>query len=800
MKRILINATQQEELRVALVDGQHLYDLDIESAVYEKKKGNIYKGTIARIEASLEAAFVNYGAERHGFLPFKEISRAYFTQSMIEKMEQGERPTIENALKEGQEIIIQVEKEERGNKGAALTTFISMAGRYLVYMPNNPRAGGISRRIEGKERQELREAMRELSIPSGAGAIVRTAGVGKNSEELQWDLDYQHRIWESIEKAAAEKPAPFLIYQESDIIIRALRDYLRDDIGEILVDDDDTYRLAQQFMSQVMPQNLPKLKKFTGNAPIFTRFQVESQLESAFQREVKLPSGGSIVIDHTEALISIDINSARATKGSNIEETALNANLEAADEIARQLRLRDSGGLVVIDFIDMNASRNQRAVENRLRDALRLDRARVQVGKISRFGLLEMSRQRLRPSLGESSHTPCPRCNGQGTIRGTQSLSLSVLRLIQEEALKEGTAEITAQLPIAVATYLLNEKREEVAAIEKRMNIAIVLVPNHTLETPHYAIERSRKRTDQQDQEHRSSYDRVEERELPPEEDHSKAFEKVTWEKPAVREMMPNTPMPPRSSAPAQSKPQPKTEDTSFVRKLISGFSGLFSSSEPEKKEEKKPAGRHPSSRNRSSGNRNNRGGNRNRRGGNRNNSRSNSGNRNNRGQGGGQNRSSQNHQNRGRKPAADSTKPDNAQTQSAQKSVEKPVEKPTNKPAAKPVEKSATKPAPALEKKPAHKSENKSENRPATPPADQSANKPATPKPAASSTANKPAEKPTAAPTPAPAAEKKPEPAAPKPASKPTSTATPKPAETASFASAEKPQKSESGDVPKTD
>ncbi len=583
MKRILMNATQQEELRVALVDGQHLYDLDIESAAYEKKKGNIYKGKITRVEPSLEAAFVNYGCERHGFLPFKEISRNYFKEGAFEG---GGRPTIAAAVSEGQEVIVQIEKEERGNKGAALTTFVSMAGRYLVYMPNNPRAGGISRRIEGKDRQELRTAMRDMNIPKGSGAIVRTAGVGKSTEELQWDLDYQHQIWSSIEKAA-EKPAPFLIYRESDIVIRAIRDYLREDIGEILIDDEDTYYTAHEFMSRVMPHNLKKLKRYQDGSPIFTRFQIESQLESAFQREVRLPSGGSIVIDHTEALISIDINSARATKGSNIEETALNANLEAADEVARQLRLRDSGGLVVIDFIDMQASKNQRAVENRLRDALRYDRARVQVGKISRFGLLEMSRQRLRPSLGESAHNVCPRCSGQGTIRGTQSIALSVLRLIQEEALKEGTGQVTAQLPISVATYLLNEKRGAISEIETRCKVSVVLIPNHSLETPHYSIERSRENPKAQEQDQRPSYQRVEKQEQTPEEiiQETSAVER---DKPAVREIMPNAPVPQvekREPKPATTskKQEPVEESPSFIKKL---FTTLFGGSKEVKKQE----------------------------------------------------------------------------------------------------------------------------------------------------------------------------------------------------------------------
>ncbi|MCG7943841.1 MAG: ribonuclease E, partial [Candidatus Thiodiazotropha taylori] len=488
MKRMLINATQPEELRVAIVDGQKLFNLDIEIPGREQKKANIYKGRITRVEPSLEAAFVDYGAERHGFLPLKEISRSYFTNKARES---SGRVNIQEALKEGQEVIVQVEKEERGNKGAALTTFISLAGRYLVLMPNNPRAGGVSRRIEGQDRTELREAMSELTIPEDMGLIVRTAGVGKNSEELQWDLDYLIQLWNAIEHSA-EKPAPFLIYQESNVIIRSIRDYLRADIGEIVIDDGDVYSQAERFINQVMPQYSKKLRHYDDEVPLFSRYQIESQIESAFQREVSLPSGGAIVIDHTEALTSIDINSARATKGADIEETALNTNLEAADEIARQLRLRDLGGLFVIDFIDMTPSRNQREVENRLKDALKQDRARVQIGRISRFGLLEMSRQRLRPSLGEASELVCPRCKGHGTIRGVESLSLSVLRIIEEEAMKENTGRIMAQLPVDMATFLLNEKRQMIHDIEKRQSIEVVLIPNIHLETPNYQIDRIR--------------------------------------------------------------------------------------------------------------------------------------------------------------------------------------------------------------------------------------------------------------------------------------------------------------------
>ena len=488
MKRMLVNATQPEELRVAMVDGQRLYDLDIETPSREQKKGNIYKARITRIEPSLEAAFVDYGAERHGFLPFKEIARSYLDTSKAE----GGRISVKDALKEGQELIVQVEKEERGTKGAALTTFVSLAGRFLVLMPNNPRAGGVSRRIEGEERAQMREIMNALQYPSGMGVIVRTAGVGRSIEELQWDLDYLLHLWEAIQKAAESRPAPFLIYQESNLIIRALRDYLRADIGEVIIDNPEVYEQARQFMEQVMPQSLHKLKLYQDRIPLFSRFQIESQIETAYQREVPLPSGGSIVIDHTEALVSIDINSARATKGADIEETALQTNLEAAEEIARQLRIRDLGGLIVIDFIDMAAARNQREVENRLREALKMDRARVQVGRISRFGLLEMSRQRLRTSLGEFAHEVCPRCEGQGSIRSVESLALAVLRVLQEEAMKERTGRVIAHLPVPVATYLLNEKRRHLEQIEDQHGVRLTLVPTPALETPKYQIQRVR--------------------------------------------------------------------------------------------------------------------------------------------------------------------------------------------------------------------------------------------------------------------------------------------------------------------
>lgn len=489
MKRMLINATHPEEVRVALVDGQKLYDLDIEHRTREQKKANIYKGKITRVEPSLEAAFVDFGAERHGFLPLKEISRQYFTRDP--KDIQG-RINIKDVIREGQEVIIQVDKEERGNKGAALSTFISLAGRYLVLMPNNPRAGGISRRIEGDERQELKEAMSALKIPADMGVIVRTAGLGRTPEELQWDLDYLLKLWDSIEAASKDRPAPFLVYQESNVIIRAIRDYLRKDIGEVLIDSDETFAEANGFVTQVMNDFAHKIKLYKDETPLFSRYQIESQIETAFQREVKLPSGGSIVIDPTEALVSIDINSSRATKGADIEETALQTNLEAADEIARQLRLRDIGGLIVVDFIDMGPARNQREVENRMREALEADRARVQVGRISRFGLMELSRQRLRPSLGETSSIVCPRCNGQGHIRDVKSLALSILRLVEEEVMKERTGEIQAQVPVPVATYLLNEKRQALRDIEARYKVRVLVIPNQNLETPHFEVQRIR--------------------------------------------------------------------------------------------------------------------------------------------------------------------------------------------------------------------------------------------------------------------------------------------------------------------
>ena len=487
MKRMLINATQQEELRVALVDGQKLYDLDIESCAREQKKANIYKGKVTRVEPSLEAAFVDFGSERHGFLPAKEVARSLWARDPGPG-----RPGIKDLVREGQEFLVQVDKGERGNKGAALTTLISLAGRYLVLMPNNPRAGGISRRIEGEERAQLREVLTQLDIPSDMGVIVRTAGLGRSASELQWDLGYLLQVWDSIQKATATRSAPFLVYQESNIIIRAVRDCLRQDISEVLIDNPVVHEEALAFISQVMPQYKNRVKLYENDVPLFNHFQIESQIETAFQREVQLPSGGSLVIDPTEALVSIDINSARATRGSDIEETAHSTNLEAAEEIARQLRLRDIGGLVVIDFIDMSASKNQRDVENRMREALQMDRARIQLGRISRFGLLEMSRQRLRPSLEETSGVVCPRCSGQGSIRDTHSLSLAILRLVEEKALKDGTAVVHAQVPVAAATFLLNEKRSSISCIEKRTGTRVMIIPDPTMETPHFEVQRLR--------------------------------------------------------------------------------------------------------------------------------------------------------------------------------------------------------------------------------------------------------------------------------------------------------------------
>ncbi len=584
MKRILINAVQKEEVRVAMVDGQQLYDLDVEVPSREQKKSNVYKGKITRVEPSLEACFVDYGAERHGFLPFKEISRMYFTE---EAQKSSGRPDIRTAIKEGQEIVIQVEKEERGNKGAALTTFISLAGRYLVLMPNNPRAGGVSRRIEGEDRNLIREALSQLEVPNGMGLIVRTAGVGRNSEELQWDLDYLLQLWTAFEKAAAERPSPFLIYQESDVTTRALRDYFRNDIAEVLIDSKEVYDQAMDFVGQVMPNSVNKIKFYEDTVPLFNRFQVENQIESAYRREVTLPSGGAIVIDHTEALISIDINSARATKGSDIEETATNTNLEAADEIARQLRLRDLGGLVVIDFIDMMNNRNQRAVENRLNAAVQVDRARVQIGRISRFGLLEMSRQRLKPSLGESTQIVCPRCSGQGTIRTVESLSLSLVRIIEEEALKSGTARVDIQVPVDVATYILNEKRQVILDTEKQTGVHVLIVANPTLETPQYKVERVRN-SEHDENDETASYQRAEK-----DDKHHVELTKekaIQPEKAAVSSISPGRR--PTVKAPAEEKP---AANTGLFGKIVSIFTG----DKEEEKEEKKPAAKQSSGRSR---------------------------------------------------------------------------------------------------------------------------------------------------------------------------------------------------------
>lgn len=575
MKRMLINATQSEELRVALVDGQQLYDLDIESPGHEQKKANIYKGTITRVEPSLEAAFVDYGADRHGFLPLKEIAREYFPKGYSF---QG-RPNIKEVVKEGQEVIIQIDKEERGNKGAALTTFISLAGSYLVLMPNNPRAGGISRRIEGDERTELKAALSELDIPQGMGLIVRTAGVGKDPAELKWDLKVLQHHWAAIKEAAESAPAPFLIHQESNVIVRAIRDYLRRDVGEILIDHPRIYEQAKEHVSLVRPDFVERIKRYDAEVPLFTHFQIETQIESAFQREVRLPSGGSIVIDPTEALTSIDINSARATKGGDIEETALNTNLEAADEIARQLRLRDLGGLVVIDFIDMTPVRHQREVEKRMQDAVHHDRARVQLGRISRFGLMEMSRQRLRPSLEESAAHLCPRCHGQGTIRGTESLALSILRLMEEEAIKENTSQIEAIVPVDVAAFLLNEKRKAIRITEERHNVEVYVIPDPNMTTPDYRVVRHRK----DDQISESSYKLLEQEEAKLYE--PRKLERAAPPQPALKGFSS-----PKKVAPVEveTKPAPaKPAEPGLFAKIAAAISSLFSSNEEPKVEPK---------------------------------------------------------------------------------------------------------------------------------------------------------------------------------------------------------------------
>jgi ribonuclease E len=553
-----------------MVDGQRLYDLDIENRTREQKKSNIYKGKVTRVEPSLEAAFIDYGMERHGFLPLKEISREYFKKGAGN----GGKVRVQDALKEGQEVIVQVEKEERSNKGAALTTFISLAGRYLVLMPNNPRAGGISRRIEGEERADLREAMRGLDIPEGMGAIVRTAGIGRATEELQWDFNYLLQLWNTITDESKKARAPHFLFQESNVIVRAIRDYLRQDVGEVIVDSEEAYNLAAAFIGTVMPDFTSKVKFYQDEIPLFNRYQIENQIETAFCREVSLPSGGSIVIDVTEAMISIDINSARATKGGDIEETAFNTNKEAAEEIARQLRLRDVGGLIVIDFIDMLNSRHQKEVENKMRDALEVDRARVQVGRISRFGLLEMSRQRLRPSLEETMSRTCPRCKGQGTIRGTRSLALSILRLVEEEAQKEFSREIRAIVPIPVATFLLNEKRKEILAIESRNNIQVTVLPNTEMQTPDFEVVRIRNQdADSSD----FSYKLANELSKPEEEVISEANAPQALAKPAVKTVIPSTPAP--VIVQAQSIAPEKSQ--SFVKRL---WATMFGETEEPKK------------------------------------------------------------------------------------------------------------------------------------------------------------------------------------------------------------------------
>ena len=537
MKRMLINASHSEEVRVAMVDGQNLYDLDIENRTRQQIKSNIYKGKISRVEPSLEAAFVDYGVERHGFLPMKEISKIYFKKGSSP----SSRLKIQEVISEGQEVIVQVEKEERGNKGAALTTYISLAGRYLVLMPNNPRAGGISRRIEGDDRIELREAMKGLSIPSGMGIIVRTAGVGRGTEELQWDCNYLLQLWKTINEESQKASAPHFLFQESNVIVRAIRDYLRQDVGEVIVDNEEAYALASAFIGTVMPDFKSKVKYYNEEIPLFNRYQVEAQIETAFQREVKLASGGSIVIDVTEALVSIDINSSRATKGGDIEETAFSTNKQAAEEIARQLRLRDVGGLIVIDFIDMLNTKHQREIELKMRQALEIDRARVQVGKISRFGLLEMSRQRLRPSLEETMSRTCPRCMGQGTIRGTRSLALSILRLIEDEAQKESSREIRVVVPVSIATFLLNEKRNEISNIENRNSIEVTILPDVNLETPHFTVNRIR---NQDDEKSEFSHELLDNLSKVTDETDISIEGPSDLPKPAVKTLIPNTPAP----------------------------------------------------------------------------------------------------------------------------------------------------------------------------------------------------------------------------------------------------------------
>ncbi|MDO4906182.1 Rne/Rng family ribonuclease [Neisseria sp.] len=580
---MLFNATQAEELRVAIVDGQTLLDLDIETLGKEQRKGNIYKGMITRIEPSLEACFVDYGTDRHGFLPFKEVSRSYFQDY------EGGRARIQDVLKEGMQVIVQVEKDERGNKGAALTTFISLAGRYLVLMPNNPRGGGVSRRIEGEERQELKAAMAELEVPRGMSLIARTAGIGRSVEELQWDFNYLQQLWQAIEEAGKAHNEPYLLFMESSLLIRAIRDYYRPDIGEILVDNQEVHEQISEFMSYVMPNNVGRLKLYQDHTPLFSRFQIEHQIESAFARSVSLPSGGAIVIDHTEALVSIDVNSARATRGADIEDTAFKTNMEAAEEVARQMRLRDLGGLVVIDFIDMENPKHQRDVENVLRDALKKDRARVQMGKLSRFGLLELSRQRLKPALGESSHVACPRCAGTGVIRGIESTALHVLRLIQDEAMKDNTGEVHAQVPVDVATFLLNEKRAELFGLEERLDVSVFLIPNTHLENPHYEI--TRVRTDDVDENADPSYKRVE---VPEESENDKPFgserAKAARPEPAVKGV--------KHTQPAPTAAAPAVASSGWWGGFKSWLGKVFGSvPEPEKAPEAEKAVRNSNSR-----------------------------------------------------------------------------------------------------------------------------------------------------------------------------------------------------------
>ncbi|MFV0662441.1 Rne/Rng family ribonuclease [Denitromonas sp.] len=594
MKRMLFNATQAEELRVAIVDGQKLIDLDIESAAKEQRKSNIYKAVITRIEPSLEAAFVDYGADRHGFLPFKEIGRNYLGAGGDG---QG-RVRPQDVLKEGQELIVQVEKDERGNKGAALTTYISLAGRYLVLMPNNPRGGGVSRRVEGDERAELREVMDALEVPAGMSLIARTAAIGRTAEELQWDLNYLLQLWSAIDGAAHAQAGAFLIYQEGSLVIRAIRDYFQPDIGEILIDTDDIYEQARQFMAHVMPQNVNRVKRYSDDVPLFSRFQIEHQIESAYARQVTLPSGGAVVIDHTEALVSVDVNSGRATKGADIEETALRTNLEAADEVARQLRLRDLGGLIVIDFIDMESSKNQREVENRLRDALRHDRARVQTGKISRFGLLELSRQRLRPALAETSYIPCPRCSGTGHIRSTESSALHIVRILEEEAMKENTGAVHVQVPVDVATFLLNEKRVDIAHIEMRHKVNLLIVPNRHLETPQHEI--IRLRHDQLNQEDAAlpSYQMVQ---MPAETNYSEAViegnKKPARAEAAVRGIAPAQPAPnvePKEEAPivaAAAAPAASGGFFGWLKRIFGGAQPVVETPAPEAPRRKRSEG-----------------------------------------------------------------------------------------------------------------------------------------------------------------------------------------------------------------